>query len=274
MPPPLPAMVNSLPPPMMSMQLNASTPGQMASSKVAGSLSGAMVGSAMPSPKSAASRMPPPRLAGMSFAGVAHPPGPPPPSNQEILNIDRGSLISAVQSSLSPTICQAMANGATAKAAQAVFCAGLEVQTKAAPRKPPPWRSPNGMPNGQAIEAPLANSTSESHEPSHRNPKRHRPCIKIGRYRSSKRVRWHQDPDGEPRLAEVLIEAFRAEGDRLWYMNPGAIVLCDGCENDVPQNTGMLCGSPGNSAFAQASFMCLVCLERAQAAQLAQQGTI
>ena len=241
---PMLACVNSLPQPIMSMELHAPMPGAMVSA---------------------------PKATGLFFRGVPHPlpgvptplTGAPFPSNPEA----RVAFVNAIKSGLQAgqtQIRQAMANGATPKAAHTVFCAGVEVQTKAVPRKAPPWRSvsngaANGAANGQPVIAvPSASGTSQ---PSHRKPQRPRPCTKVGR-KSSKRVRWQLDAENEPRLAEVLINSFRGEGEILWYMNPGSVVLCDGCDIEVPQQAGMLCGAPGNSALAQGSFMCLPCIER------------
>lgn len=63
-------------------------------------------------------------------------------------------------------------------------------------------------------------------------------------------------------VAQAPIQSFKAFGDTLWYIAPGQMVQCDGCERSVPQAMGSLQGAHGASQFAQNAFFCIECRPR------------
>lgn len=55
------------------------------------------------------------------------------------------------------------------------------------------------------------------------------------------------------------VQSYRDCLPQLWYISPGALVLCDGCQKEVPQAMGSMQGAPGQSQFAQNRFICCEC---------------
>mmetsp|Transcript_42648 Transcript_42648/g.92957 ORF Transcript_42648/g.92957 Transcript_42648/m.92957 type:complete len:572 (+) Transcript_42648:159-1874(+) len=81
------------------------------------------------------------------------------------------------------------------------------------------------------------------------------------RTRSEVRVKY-SDQFRQPLAQETNVTCYRPLGDHLWFYMPGSLVICDNCEQQVPQSMGSLQGAPNQSQFAQCQFICNECSSR------------
>ncbi|CAE8622838.1 unnamed protein product [Polarella glacialis] len=62
-----------------------------------------------------------------------------------------------------------------------------------------------------------------------------------------------------PRISQVKVATYKASGDTLWFLRPGAYVSCDACLKAVPHSRGSLQGASQRSRFAWDEFLCTDC---------------
>jgi hypothetical protein len=104
----------------------------------------------------------------------------------------------------------------------------------------------------------------------HRNPNEQQPargCIRrthLGKFHpDAKRISFYNSGSGDHYNAETPrtnIDSMRKYLNHLWFQQPGAMVTCDKCEQEVPQTCGCLQGAQGSSQFAQSIFVCQACM--------------
>ncbi|CAE8617244.1 unnamed protein product [Polarella glacialis] len=62
-----------------------------------------------------------------------------------------------------------------------------------------------------------------------------------------------------PRISQVKVATYKASGDTLWFLRPGAYVSCDACLKAVPHSRGSLQGASQRSRFTWDEFLCTDC---------------
>ena len=72
--------------------------------------------------------------------------------------------------------------------------------------------------------------------------------------------------EGEEQHSTVVVQNLKYMSqhlkENLWFVNPGSIVECDGCERFMERASGTSAGALGRSMFAQHKWLCNDCLSR------------
>lgn len=76
---------------------------------------------------------------------------------------------------------------------------------------------------------------------------------------STPRVSIVMDVNFVPQTEQVAVVSYRSQMEQLWYVSPGAFVMCDRCGVNAPQFGGAMMGAPSRSQFAQCEFVCGSC---------------
>ena len=63
-------------------------------------------------------------------------------------------------------------------------------------------------------------------------------------------------------VVENLKDMSQHRKENFWFVNPGSIIECDGCERFMERASGTSAGALGRSMFAQRKWLCNDCLSR------------